>query len=176
MASEEPADSLRTGSSSTSNGQEVHTNGGLLQFIEDTRRATGRDKQPFIPRKDFHLLVFPEGISFGERNLWKNKYYYKLLHEVAIPNGHKYWYNNIYVLWKHPQLIEDLKSGVYGDIKFISMDQPPREKKSLRYREFIVRGYPNIWELDGLLEYFGNMSDNVHKLYRMKYNGKDSDC
>ena len=55
------------------------------------------------------------------------------------------------------------------------MDQPPREKKSLRYREFIVRGYPNIWQLNGLLEYFENMSENVHKLYRMKYNGKDSD-
>ena len=55
------------------------------------------------------------------------------------------------------------------------MDQPPLEKKSVRYKEYIVRGYPSAWKLDDLTEYFGNKSENVHKTFRMKYKGKDSD-
>ena len=149
--------------------------GRRLKSARDSRYTAGRGKEPFIPRKEFYRLAFPEDTTFGERNLWKNKHFHKLQNDVAIPNGNKYWFKNIYVRRTSPQVIDELKRGVYGNIKFISMDQPPLEKKSVRYKEYIVRGYPSAWKLDGLPEYFGNKSENVHKTFRMKYNGKDSD-
>ena len=142
------------------------------EFLHDMRRKNGSDT--LVPRKTFHLLTFPEEIEHHERHTWKNRFRHQLCNYVAMPRCGEWHFKNIYVNRESPETIEGLIKGVYGGIKFISMDKPPNEK-SPRYREFIIRGFPKIWEIDELYNILGSMSDNVYSLRRMQYQGKPTD-
>ena len=145
----------------------------VSSFVANIRNEAGR-KPAFISRKDFHLLSFPEDTPYHERTQWKNKYQHQLANEVSMPNSKHWHFKNIYVSRKYPKIIEDLKNGIYGKIAFICKDRPPSEK-SPRYREFIIRGFPNIWDLDELYEILGDITKDVHKFHRIKFRGKNTD-
>ena len=58
-----------------------------------------------------------------------------------------------------------LQEGKYGDIKFISSD-------SLRYRHFILRGFPCDEEIDLLYANIGELKIHVHKFSRILVRGR----
>ena len=143
--------------------------GEVNDFLRNMRHGKSLPP-PLYPRSDFHLLVFPDDVTLAERNVWKNKFQQKLKDDVSMPSGHKWWFKNVYVRREKHGIIEELKNGVYGKIHFISKDKPRR-----RYREFIIRGFPNTCELEELQERLSGISDNIYRLYRMKYNDKATD-
>ena len=168
MTSSIPADSPRH------DEEEDNTNRNFDEIVHDKRPPTARGKRPYVPRKDFHLLTFPEEIDHPDRTVWKNRFLQQLCNNVTMPRCNEWYFKNIYVSRKSPSIIADLKNGVYGGIRFISKDKPPNEKPP-RYREFIIRGYPNIWEIGKLHDILGSLSDNVHSLCRFQFQGKPMD-
>lgn len=70
-------------------------------------------------------------------------------------------------------LIRELKKGDFSNVKFISSDIPPsKQKRNVRYSEFICKGIPpkeNFNILHGLLQ-----SEHIHSLRRIKYHGQNS--
>ena len=154
----------------TSDEEEDIVPRSMDEILHERRPEVG----PLVPRRYFHLLTFPEEIEHHDRHKWKNSFRHQLCEHVAMPRSGDWHFKNIYVSRASPQIIKQLINGTYGGIKFISMDNPPN-KKSPRYREFIIRGFPKIWNIDELYNILGPMSDNVHLLRRMRYQGEPTD-
>ncbi|KAK7078777.1 hypothetical protein SK128_000676 [Halocaridina rubra] len=121
-----------------------------------------------FPRKDFHLLSFPEGIPLAEKFQWRNKFLPIHHHSLSIPNQSKWWFNHLYVMRKNKHLIEELQRGVHGGLQFVSKDKPP-------LRTFFIKGFPTYWNKEQLHSLLENEDGKyIESLQRLKYDGKES--
>ena len=127
---------------------------------------------PMFPRKDFHRLSFPANASTRQRITWKNKYQQLLQQDVGIPSQNPIALRYVYVLRSSPRVIEHLKQGKYGDIKFKCSDVSA-ENLGCRHRHFILRDFPTDEDLDLLHKNLGDtLNEYVHKLIRIKRDGQ----
>ena len=123
-------------------------------------------------RKDFYRLSFPADASTHQRITWKNKYQQQLLDDVGIPSRNPIALRYVYVRRSSTLVVECLKQGKYGDIKFECSDESA-ENLGRRHRHFILRAFPTDENLDLIRENLGDpLNDHVHKLIRIKRDGQ----
>ena len=75
---------------------------------ENAQRGVGTRKRAMYPYDKYQMLVFPEEkeLNLQEKFRWSDKHCHEYKYEISIPNKESWWYNKIYVLRSHPDIIE----------------------------------------------------------------------
>lgn len=139
------------------------------QEFSDGNSTSPSSSLPFIPRAKFHRLRFPESTNLRDMATWKVRYAKSYQQKIITSPLQQWWTKHIYVSRRDDDLITQLLEGKVGGISFQDDDEPVTQRQE-KYREYLCKGFPVQEDLQLLYKYME--SNHVHRLYRLKYQGK----